>query len=68
MTNDIETSGTDQSEALRELHDRYTSLEHAVEEAIQDLRLGRNSDDVAVELEEALEGNDYSLNTGSDHD
>lgn len=49
-------ASTDTSAALRGLHDRFTSLEHAVEEAVQDLRLGRNADDVAVELESAVEG------------
>jgi len=49
------TSESDPQEILRELHDGYTTLENAVEEAIQGLRLGRNPDDVAVELEQALE-------------
>jgi len=49
----------DQSAALRELHDRFSSLEHAVEEAIQGLRLvGRDRDEVAAELQTALEGDD----------
>ena len=51
-------AGDDPSAALRDLHDRFTSLEHAVEEAVQDLRLGRNVDDVAAELSIALEGGD----------
>jgi Fe2+ or Zn2+ uptake regulation protein len=54
---------TDQAEILRALHDRYTSLEHAVEESVQDLRLGRNRDDVAVELQMALENNDAEVQT-----
>jgi len=49
----------DQSEELRKLHDRFSSLEHAVENAIQDLRLvGRDRDEVAAELQTALEGGD----------
>jgi len=43
------------SDELKQLHNRFTTLENKVEIAIQDLRLGRNADDVAVELEEALE-------------
>ena len=43
------------SDELGKLHNRFTTLENKVEIAIQDLRLGRNGQDVAVELEEALE-------------
>ena len=43
------------TDELKKLHNRFTTLENKVEIAIQDLRLGRNPDDVAVELQEALE-------------
>lgn len=45
-------------ETLRKLHDRFTSLEGAVEDAINDLRGGgtRSRHSVAKDLEAALEG------------
>lgn len=60
----------DAEQTLRELHQRFTTLEGAVESAVNDLRAnsrpGQKEREIADNLEAALEGNSRIEDTDTD--